>query len=206
MGHALDNLRIIQATYAAYPRSDSEAFALGNCAECGGTQMIVLAYTDSEQAWYRCANCGLGLVDNRGAISPATAPLANPKGLAGTEMDVWSEVRRCLAIAAPTAAVMLCRKLLFHIAVSNGLPAKNDKDRAPTYAEAVTALERAEVITKKMRPWVDRIKDVGNDANHDLTPVTMDSAMDVARFTEQLLRLAYEMDALMAGGDTPSSE
>ncbi|TFD71899.1 DUF4145 domain-containing protein [Cryobacterium sp. Hb1] len=199
MGHALNNLHVITATHSRYDRTDSEALALSGCAQCGGTQMIVLAHTDTGQAWYRCGNCGLGQVNNFGSVSPAIAPLSNPQGVTGSELSIWAEVRRCLAVAAPTAAVMLCRKLLFHIAVDNGLPAKNDKDRAPTYTEAVKSLEDAEVITKKMRPWVDRIKDVGNDANHEIAPVTMESALDVARFTEQVLRLAYEMDALMDG-------
>jgi len=197
MANPLDKLHLVQSIYASYTRGDSEAFALSVCSNCSGTQMVVLAWTNDGQAWYRCANCGFGKVNNFGISAPSAAPLSNPKGLAGTELDVWTEVRRCLSIAAPTAAVMLCRKLLFHIAVANGLPAKNDKDRAPTYAEAVKALEDAEVITRKMRPWVNRIKDVGNDANHELEPVTMESAMDVALFTEQVLRLAYEMDALM---------
>lgn len=199
MGHALDYLNIIQATHRPYSRADDEAFALSDCSKCGGTQMIVIAHDDAySRRWYRCANCGTAHVMNDAVLSPSTAPLTDPEGVSGVELSIWSEVRRCLAIAAPTAAVMLCRKLLFHIAVANGLPAKNDKDRAPTYTEAVKALEDAEVITKKMRPWVERIKNVGNDANHELAPVTMESAMDVARFTEQVLRLAYEMDALMA--------
>jgi hypothetical protein len=96
------------------------------------------------------------------------------------------------------AAVMLCRKLLFHVAVAHGLPPKNDKDRAPTYAEAVDHLEEQGLVTRKMRPWIERIKDVGNDANHELSPIEPGVALDVATFTEQLLVLAYELDALMA--------
>ena len=47
-----------------------------------------------------------------------------------------------------------------------------------------------------MREWVDEIKSIGNDANHELTPILADQANDVATFTEQLLVLAYEMRAL----------
>jgi hypothetical protein len=49
-----------------------------------------------------------------------------------------------------------------------------------------------------MRAWVDRIKDVGNGANHEISPVARDVALDVATFTEQLLKLAYEMSAIMS--------
>jgi hypothetical protein len=93
---------------------------------------------------------------------------------------------------------MLCRKLLFHIAVGNGLLPKNDKDRAPSFYAAVEHLQDQQIITVKMRPWVDRIKDIGNDANHELTPISAEQANDVATFTLQLLVLAYEMDAIMS--------
>lgn len=78
------------------------------------------------------------------------------------------------------------------------LPAKNDRDRAPTYAQAVGHLEAEGLITKKMLPWVERIRDVGNDANHEVNVVSAEQALDVAAFTEQLLVLAYEMDELIA--------
>ena len=93
---------------------------------------------------------------------------------------------------------MLCRKLLLHIAVEKGLPAKDKRNRAPSYMDAVKHLELVGVITADMRDWVDEIKDIGNDANHELTPIAEAQARDVATFTEQLLILAYEMRALRA--------
>lgn len=94
--------------------------------------------------------------------------------------------------------MLLCRKLLLHAAVSAGLPAKNDKDFAPTFIEAIKHLEAEGFITVRMRPWVNRIKDVGNEATHEIPAINENQAMDVAKFTEQLLRLVYELTA-MAG-------
>lgn len=148
----------------------------------------------------RCTDCGLGLVSNHGGISPAVLPLGMPKGLLGDVLTCWEEVRSCLSVGANSAAVMMCRKLLFHIAVAHGLPEKDGKDRAPSFYAAVEHLETEEIITKKMRPWVDRIKDVGNGQNHEIQPIESGEAMDVARFTQKLLELAFEMDALMAEG------
>jgi hypothetical protein len=48
-----------------------------------------------------------------------------------------------------------------------------------------------------MRRWVERIKDVGNDANHELTPISAETALLMATFTEQLVVLAYEFNAPM---------
>ena len=53
------------------------------------------------------------------------------------------------------------------------------------------------MITKKMRPWVDRIKEVGNDANPELDPIGESEAMDVAGFTFQLSKVSYELDTLV---------
>jgi hypothetical protein len=145
------------------------------------------------------------VVSVNGSLRPAVAPLMAARGLPPAEEAAWSEARGCLGVGANTAAVMMCRKILFHVAVTHGLPAKNAKDRAPSFVEAVDHLESEGLITKRMRPWVERIKDVGNEANHEIEPVSSELATDVANFTLQLLRLTYEMDALMEATD-PSAK
>jgi len=136
-------------------------------------------------------------------VSPTSPPLTTPEGLAPTELAVWSEIRACLGIGAYTSAVMMCRKMLFHLAVSNGLHPKDGSGRAPNFTQATKHLEAEGIITTRMRPWVDRIKDIGNEANHELEAINEKDALDVARFTEQLLRLSFEMDALVAAATAP---
>jgi hypothetical protein len=119
---------------------------------------------------------------------------------------VWNEIRACLGIGAYTSAVMMCRKMLFHLAVSNGLPAKDGSGRAPNFTQATKHLQAEGIITSRMRAWVDRIKDIGNEANHELEAVSERDATDVAQFTHQLLRLSFEMDALVAAAATPANE
>jgi hypothetical protein len=136
-------------------------------------------------------------------------PLDTPKILTGDDLTAWNEVRACLSAGAYNAAVMMCRKLLFHIAVARGLPAKNAKDRAPTFQEALDHLETEGVVTKLMLPWVAKIKDLGNDANHELPTMSKAEALDIAEFTRQLIRLAYELPAMVAehtGDDDESSK
>jgi len=205
------DLRAVATTVAPYGPDDETAWSALICPHCAARQLLVVAahvdgnYKKSVERtqWLRCVTCLKGSVLQGGRIYPAVRPLRTPAGLPPIDEAIWEEVRACLGVGANAAAVMLCRKLLFHIAVSHGLPPKNNKDRAPTYTEAVDHLESEGLITKRMRPWVDRVKDVGNDANHELTPVTAEVARDMATFTEQLLRLAYELDALM--GD-PTAE
>src|SRR5690606_4358476 len=104
-------------------------------------------------AWMRCVNCRAPAVVHEGVVSPGVRPLRVPAGLPPVELAAWSEVRECLGVGASTAAVMLCRKLLLHVAVSHGLPEKGDKGRAPSFVDAVAHLEAVGIITTKMRPW-----------------------------------------------------
>ena len=142
------------------------------CAFCGGDQMIVVGRANKESRpkvrWLRCVSCFRGHVSNDGTISPGVRPLDTPGVLTGDDLAAWDEALGCLSVGANTAAVMMCRKLLFHIAVSHGLPEKDDKGRAPNFATALEHLEEEGVITRHMRPWVTKIKDVGNEANHEI--------------------------------------
>lgn len=197
MGTPLDDVLTISA-YSSYNRSEDRAYAMGDCPNCDAHQFVVIAVTQSQShAWIRCMKCKLALAVNDGVASPAQKPLRVPSGLSDDERAVWGEIRECLGVGAYTAAVMLCRKLLMHVAVAHDLPPKNAKGFAPTFAQSVDHLLQAGVITARMKPWIERIKDVGNEANHEIAPVGKESALDVATFTQKLLELAYEMDDTM---------
>lgn len=124
--------------------------------------------------------------------------LDTPKILTGDDLAAWEEVRACLSVGANTAAVMMCRKLLLHIAVNHGLPAKDDNSRAPNSQNALEHREAEGIFAKHMRPWIEKIKKVGNEANHELPCTTSAEAQDVALFPRQLITLAYELPAMVA--------
>jgi hypothetical protein len=203
MGTPLDDVLTINAT-GSFSKSEDRAYAMGDCPDCGAHQFVVIAVTSSQShAWVRCMNCKLAMAVNSGVSSPPQKPLRVPTGLPSDEGEVWGEIRECLGVGAYTAAVMLCRKLLMHIAVAHGLPAKDNKDRAPNFAQCVDHLLAEGVVTKRMEPWIERIREVGNEANHEIAPVGKESALDVAMFTQKLLELAYEMDDTMARAEPP---
>jgi len=164
--------------------------------------MVTIAFSaDRQNQWLRCLTCSSAYVINGGAISPSSKPLSVPLGVGGVELEAWNEVRDCLGVAAYTAAVMMCRKLLFHIAVANGLPDVDSKGYAPTFSEAVEFIITSGLASERMRSWVERIKTVGNEANHKIIATTKEVAEDIAAFTEQLLKLTYEMDIIMKQQD-----
>lgn len=179
--------------------SSSDAYRTGLCPACGAHQFAVIGYSaGGNEVWARCVACHAGIVQNADVQSPEALPLREPSGLPETEKRVWGEARRCLSVNANAAAVMLCRKILFHVAVTHGLEAKDEKGWAPSFKECTDHLLAEGLITARMKPWVDRIKDVGNEANHEIEPISPAQASDVAAFTQKLLELAYEMDDAMS--------
>lgn len=200
-----DDIYAIHLNGQGYGISADGGYATGSCPFCGAHQFAIIAYSgDRKRIWARCVSCRAGVVQNKGIQSPEALPLREPSGLPEVEARVWDEARRCLSVNANAAAVMLCRKLLFHVAVTHGLAEKNEKGWAPTFKECTDHMLTEGLITARMKPWVDRIKDVGNEANHEIEPITQEQATDVATFTQKLLELAYEMDdAMTKASPTP---
>jgi hypothetical protein len=100
--------------------------------------------------------------------------------------QLYEEARKCMAIEAHSATVLVCRKILMHIAVSQGAP------EGRTFLEYVDYLNEHGYITPKNKGWVDHIRKKGNDANHRIDPVFQVEAQNLVTFLEMLLRLIYE--------------
>jgi len=122
---------------------------------------------------------------DRAAHSPAT-PGRAIEGLTADVAAAWLEARSALGVGAPTACEHMCRKILLHIAVVH------DGNPKFTFAQAIDHLLAAGVITAQWEPWVKQIKDNGNEAAHELQPVSMDRARHTLEFTQQLLQLVFE--------------
>ncbi|HWU31047.1 MAG TPA: DUF4145 domain-containing protein [Microbacterium sp.] len=199
MGDMHLDVKVTERMYGYIKTDSSEAFRMSTCPMCGRNQALVIAQTTGGRVfWLRCSNCGRGLVEVDRTVYPSMKPLAEPQGLPEEVAAAWDEVRSCLGVGANTSAVLMARKILLHVAVGFGLPEKNERGRAPDFTVAIAYLESEGLITRRMKPWVDRIRKVGNSATHELPAITEGEAADVASFTEQLLKLAYEMDHLMS--------
>lgn len=103
--------------------------------------------------------------------------------------QLYDEARKCTGENAFTAAVLCCRKLLMHIAVSKGA------DEGKKFIEYVKYLSDKNFIPPDAKEWVDHIRDKGNEANHEIAIMTKDDATDLIAFIEMLLKLIYEFPA-----------
>lgn len=175
------------------------------CERCGRAAMIVVARGGEDNQWIVC-HCGLGYLLRGDRMYPAVPTLDEPAGLSPEVAEAWQEARDCLSVGATIGAATLCRKILFHMAVDVGLPAKDDRNRAPSFDKCVKYLQEQGVITQPMRSWVDHIRDVGNQANHDLGPIAMDDAQRLATFVHQLLQIHYGTQAALAAVAPPPAE
>lgn len=141
--------------------------------------------------WLCCTACGMGSVKNgTSAVVPSVPFGPSIQGLPQDVKTAYSEARQCLGANAPTAAELMCRKILMHIAVDKGA---RERD---TFKHYIEFLENAGYVTPPMKRWVELIKDNGNESNHLLAAPDRKRAESTVMFTAELLRLVYEMEYL----------
>ncbi len=104
---------------------------------------------------------------------------------------LYDEARDCTAAGAYTAAVMACRKILMNLAVDQ------KAKEGGAFAYYVDYLSDHGFVPPQGKPWVTAIKDRGNDANHQITPMDGADAKLVLDFTSALLRFNYELPSML---------
>ena len=104
---------------------------------------------------------------------------------------LYREARHSITVEAYTGSVMLCRKILMNVSVSKGAP------EGLRFVKYVEWLVEQAYVPRGSEGWVQYIKDRGNEANHEIKPMTEGDAIGVLRFTEQLLRNMFELPGLV---------
>ena len=99
---------------------------------------------------------------------------------------IYNEARRCTSLSCYTAAVLCCRKLIMHIAVSKGAKKRD------TFKSYVEFLSNKGYIPPNGKNWVDHIRKKGNEANHEIKIMNKEDAEDLIIFIEMLLKFIYE--------------
>jgi len=119
-------------------------------------------------------------------ISPQAMMGATIEGLPDDIDQLYNEARQSTGVGAYTSAVLTCRKILMHVAVSR------DADENLTFLNYVDYLDENNYIPAEARGWVDHIRERSNDANHEIEIMSNQDAEDLITFTEMLLRIIYE--------------
>jgi hypothetical protein len=98
----------------------------------------------------------------------------------------YEEARASASANAPTAAVLVCRKLLMNIAVSEGAP------EGKKFNEYVEHLSGKGFVPPNGKQWVDYIRKRGSEAKQEIELMTEADSEALIIFVEMLLRFIYE--------------
>ncbi|WP_297949669.1 DUF4145 domain-containing protein [uncultured Lactobacillus sp.] len=172
------------------------------CGYCGAyvssDKGMPLIYTDfrGDQTIYRgagvyiCTNCRMPTFMYKNIQVPGNRYGSPVKDVPVNVNDVYEEARSCYAANAYTGTVLLCRKLLMHVAVDLGA---NENLR---FIDYVNYLNEHHFVSVKSDEWIDQIRRYGNEATHEIEVNTMQDAQMILKFCEMLLKMNYEYPSI----------
>lgn len=204
-----DYLNTVSTGNPSFGRQENAAHWLVNCPVCDSGSMFAVArgqtpvvyrddsLSEDRAAWLMCSVCGMGAFAigdaiNQRKVFPKPLPFSTPKHLPEQLEQTWMEALRSFSASAFTGSALMCRKIIFHMAVDAGLPPKNEKSFAPRFEDCVTHLVNEGYITTRHRnQWFDSIRKWGNVATHELDPIDEKIAYSALEFTRHLLIQVY---------------
>ncbi|MGI8801718.1 MAG: DUF4145 domain-containing protein [Solirubrobacteraceae bacterium] len=138
-----------------------------------------------------CPSCGYpSYIDT--TVGIVTPPVSYGTGVADLPSgvgDLYEEARDCVSVAANHAAVMVCRKILMHVAVLQGAA------EGKSFVFYVDYLVENHLVPPRTKDWVDEIRQIGNDATHEIFDIDETAAKAAVDFVAMLLKLLYEFPA-----------
>jgi hypothetical protein len=158
------------------------------CGFCGNVVASAKGYANSNSRWMLriCPHCGKPTFHLDDSQTPGVAPGNDVRELPEDVDGLYREARNATAVAAYTASVLACRKLLMNIAVSQG--AKPGE----SFVSYIEYLANAGFVPPNGKGWVDHIRTKGNEATHEIKLMTLGDAEDLLAFSEMLLKFIYE--------------
>lgn len=142
---------------------------------------------------YICSHCDRPTYFNYyNTQIPAPATDEDVEFLPDNIQILFREARLAKSVHANTAAVMVCRTIIMHVAVERGAPEKNKQGQSNTFVFFINYLEEQSIIPKGAKGWVDKIRTLGNEAIHDLSIMTEHDTSLILGFTTLLLKITYE--------------
>lgn len=98
---------------------------------------------------------------------------------------LYNEACVALSQGGPSCAVLMFRKLLMHIAVEQGA------EKGLNFVQYAKHLKDEGVVGKPQYDLLTRIKDAGNEENHEVRRATVKEAADLLNLVSLLIRSVY---------------
>lgn len=99
---------------------------------------------------------------------------------------LYKETRMALGASAFTASVLAARKILMNFAVHKGA------EQGKTFQHYVDYIVDNHYSPPNSKDWVDHIRNLGNEATHEIAPKRQDDAILLLEFLEMILKMNYE--------------
>jgi hypothetical protein len=165
-----------------------------NCGFCGihvsstiGAALNGPPHNQAVGGIYICPNCGCPtFLGPSGFQNPSPALGKSVEHVPDELNTLYEEARRSTSQNCYTGAVLLCRKILMHIAVEVGAT------EGLSFIEYVKYLSDQSYVPPNGKQWVDHIRKKGNEANHEITLMNQVDANELLIFIEMLLKFIYE--------------
>ncbi len=165
-----------------------------NCGHCGSSvssdrgYRIPFGNTGMTTATaYVCHDCNrLSLFDQDIVQVPAPMLGRTIERLPEDVEFLHSEMRRASAVGAYSLVIIGGRKLLMHVAVSLGA------EEGESFKWYVEYLEKNHFTPPKSKLWVTKIKDMGNESNHEILISSNEDSVKIMKFIDLLLTFNYE--------------
>lgn len=150
-----------------------------------------------------CVHCGMPTVFVS-QDDPTEEPTQKPSPAYGDAIPnlpekveaIYDEARECMKVSAFTGVAMLCRALVAHVAVEKGAAANKSFQFYVQWLDGQHGGKH--FLPPEGAAWVDHIRDLGNDANHELVIIREHEARELIDFSSLLLRIVYDYPARMA--------
>lgn len=147
-----------------------------------------IAYNEEIGYIYICHKCNVPTFFSKGGIQiPGAKYGDNVLYLPEEVANVYNEARNCFSVNAFTSVVLCCRKLLMNISCELGAP------EGLSFVKYINYLEDNNHIPSRAKPWIDKIRQLGNDGTHKIENRTKEDAELAIQFTSVLLKIIYEM-------------
>src|SRR6266481_1570029 len=169
----------------------SKAYDCGFCsnrvASAAGFMQQIITPPPARYAYvYICPHCGGPSYFDQGSQIPGVR-VGSPVNALPRDVELaYNEARDCMAASAYTAAALMLRKILMHIAVDRGAGVDL------TFKGYVDYLVAQHYVPPNGKEWVDHIRDKGNELKHELIFASAVHAIELVGLVEMLLKFIYE--------------
>lgn len=183
---------IASATWSGSQALGKRIYVCGFCSARSGVE-VGYNTSDGNNLIYICSGCNQPTFFHRdGHQTPAPVFGSVVTELNDNVGGLYNEARLCTGVGAYTSCVLVCRKILMHVAVDQGA------DEGLRFIEYVNHLVNEHYVPPGSEGWVDHIRKKSNEANHEIVLMSKEEAERLLTFTEMLLKFVYELPAKIA--------